>query len=342
MRPRAGRLPTRIAGVDEAGRGPLAGPVVAAAVILDPRRPIRGLRDSKQLDAAERERLRRMIRARAIAWGVGWADRDEIDCLNILQATLLAMRRALLALPVAPTHVRIDGNRCPVASTTCRCAMHARDDRSAATRVDAAISAASILAKTYRDALMVRARRALSGLRASPQHKGYGTPGAPAPRSSGTALADASPQSFEPGAPLPPWRGGLSKSRAMHRLRPPAAAHRVLAHRQRRAGRRSSSTRSRAAGMPAVAVTDQSNLFAMVKFYRAALERGIKPIIGVDLLVREADERAARLAPDAAVPEPGRLSQPDAAGEPRLSRRSGSGVPLVDRGWLDARQHRAG
>src|SRR5438045_9659632 len=88
----------RIAGVDEAGRGPLAGPVVAAAVILDPRRRVRGLADSKLLTAQQRERLALLIRARALAFGIGWADRDEIDCLNILEATLLAMRRALLAL----------------------------------------------------------------------------------------------------------------------------------------------------------------------------------------------------------------------------------------------------
>src|SRR6059058_4131592 len=111
--PRERRDRARIAGVDEAGRGPLAGPVVAAAVILDPRRRIRGLADSKLLTAEERERLALLIRARALAFGIGWADRDEIDCLNILEATLLAMRRALLALPVCPTHVQVDGNRCP-------------------------------------------------------------------------------------------------------------------------------------------------------------------------------------------------------------------------------------
>ena len=103
----------RVAGVDEAGRGPLAGPVVAAAVILDRGRRIRGLADSKVLTPNERARLAPIIRNRALAFGIGWADRDEIDSLNIFQATMLAMRRALLALPVAPTHVRVDGNRCP-------------------------------------------------------------------------------------------------------------------------------------------------------------------------------------------------------------------------------------
>ncbi len=94
--------PRRLAGVDEAGRGPLAGPVVAAAVILDPRRPIRGLADSKVLLPAVRERLSERIRTRALAWSIAWADREEIDALNILQATLLAMRRALLGLRLAP------------------------------------------------------------------------------------------------------------------------------------------------------------------------------------------------------------------------------------------------
>src|SRR5207302_7186698 len=92
-RPRERRDRARVAGVDEAGRGPLAGPVVAAAVILDPRRRIRGLADSKLLTAHERERLALLIRARALACGIGSADRDELDCLNVLEATLLAMRR---------------------------------------------------------------------------------------------------------------------------------------------------------------------------------------------------------------------------------------------------------
>ena len=103
---------TRIAGVDEAGRGPLAGPVVAAAVILNARRPIFGLADSKTLPPEERARLAVLIRTRAIAWGVGWSDSEEIDSLNILQASLLAMRRALMRLPLCPTHVQVDGN-CP-------------------------------------------------------------------------------------------------------------------------------------------------------------------------------------------------------------------------------------
>jgi ribonuclease HII len=164
---------SRVAGVDEAGRGPLAGPVVAAAVILDPRRRIRGLADSKQLSVAERERLAPIIHARALACGIGWADRDEIDSLNIFQATMLAMRRALLALPIPPTHVRVDGNRCPcIADLGLPCTLEAVVAGDA--RI-AAISAASILAKTCRDAMM----RALDGCYPGFElaaHKGYGTP----------------------------------------------------------------------------------------------------------------------------------------------------------------------
>jgi ribonuclease HII len=164
---------TRVAGVDEAGRGPLAGPVVAAAVILDPRRRIRGLADSKVLAPAERMRLAALIRARSLAWAIGWADRDEIDCLNIFQATMLAMRRALLALPVAPTHVRIDGNRCPrIGDLPLSCTLEAIVSGDA--RV-AAISAASILAKTYRDAMMQALDVCYPGFELA-SHKGYCTP----------------------------------------------------------------------------------------------------------------------------------------------------------------------
>jgi ribonuclease HII len=173
MRLPAGCNPARVAGVDEAGRGPLAGPVVAAAVILDPRHRIRGLADSKALSAAERGRLAPLIRARALAWAVGWADRDEIDSLNILQATMLAMRRALLALPVQPTHVRIDGNRCPcISDLPLPCTLEAIVAGDA--RV-AAISAASILAKTCRDAMMEALDRCYPGFELA-THKGYGTP----------------------------------------------------------------------------------------------------------------------------------------------------------------------
>jgi ribonuclease HII len=163
----------RVAGVDEAGRGPLAGPVVAAAVILHPQRRIRGLADSKVLAPAERARLAPIIRTRALAFGLGWADRDEIDALNIFQATMLAMRRALLALPIAPTHVRVDGNRCP-----CLTDLELACTYEAIVAGDAcvsAISAASILAKTYRDTMMGALDACYPGFELA-RHKGYATP----------------------------------------------------------------------------------------------------------------------------------------------------------------------
>jgi ribonuclease HII len=162
----------RVAGIDEAGRGPLAGPVVAAAVILHPQRRIRGLADSKILTPAERARLAPIIRTRALAFGLGWADRDEIDSLNILEATLLAMRRALLALPVTPTHVRVDGDRCPcIADLELPCTLEAIIAGDACV---AAISAASILAKTHRDAMMGALDACYPGFELA-VHKGYAT-----------------------------------------------------------------------------------------------------------------------------------------------------------------------
>ena len=158
------------AGVDEAGRGPLAGPVFAAAVILNPRRPIQGLRDSKQLTAPEREALAVLIRARALAWAVAWADAAEIDALNILQATHLAMRRALLGLALTADRVLIDGNRLPEIGELCgSCEAIIQGDASVP-----AISAASILAKTGRDALMHALDPVYPGYRLS-EHKGYAT-----------------------------------------------------------------------------------------------------------------------------------------------------------------------
>jgi len=165
--------PARCAGVDEAGRGPLAGPVVAAAVILNPRRRIYGLADSKILPAEERERLAPIIRERSLAWAVAWSDRDEIDSLNILGATFLAMRRALLRLPVCPTHVQVDGNQLPrIEDLRLGCTVEAIIEGDA--RV-AAISAASILAKTYRDAMMAKLDTCYPGFDLA-AHKGYGTP----------------------------------------------------------------------------------------------------------------------------------------------------------------------
>jgi ribonuclease HII len=160
-----------VAGVDEAGRGPLAGPVYAAAVILDPRRPIRGLRDSKELTPARREVLARRICERAIAWQVAWADVEEIDCLNILGATMLAMRRAVAGLAVRASLVQVDGNCVPQIADCC--------DRAEAIvggdATIAAISAASILAKQARDALMPLLEQAYPGYQLA-SHKGYATP----------------------------------------------------------------------------------------------------------------------------------------------------------------------
>jgi ribonuclease HII len=165
--------PPRYAGVDEAGRGPLAGPVVAAAVILHPRRRISGLADSKVLPPEERARLAPIIRSRALAWSVAWSDRDEIDSLNILGATFLAMRRALMCLPVCPTHVQIDGNQLPrIDDLRLGCTVEAVIEGDASV---AAISAASILAKTFRDAMMERLDACYPGFGFA-IHKGYGTP----------------------------------------------------------------------------------------------------------------------------------------------------------------------
>ena len=139
-------------GVDEAGRGPLAGPVVAAAVILDPTRPVVGLADSKVLTPAVRRELAAALRSRALGWSIGLASPAEIDALNILQATLLAMRRAVAGLALAPGHVEIDGNRLPRLEGLPGIVSAEAVVRGDASR--AAISAASILAKTVRDTLM--------------------------------------------------------------------------------------------------------------------------------------------------------------------------------------------
>jgi len=158
-----------VAGVDEAGRGPLAGPVVVAAVILDARRQIDGLADSKQLGETRRETLAPRIRERAAAWSVVAVEVDEIERLNILGATLAGMARALDALALAPTLALIDGNRLPKAL---RCPARAIVGGDAS---EAAISAASILAKTARDALM-RDLDAIHPGYGFARHKGYGTP----------------------------------------------------------------------------------------------------------------------------------------------------------------------
>ena len=162
-----------VAGVDEAGRGPLAGPVVAAAVILDPKRPISGLADSKKLSEAKRDELAEEIRGKALAWAVAAADRAEIDALNILAATMLAMRRAVAALATTPTGVVVDGNRLPDLQFD-EYLLNGEAIVGGDGKV-ASISAASILAKTSRDSIMIE----LDGVYPEygfARHKGYGTP----------------------------------------------------------------------------------------------------------------------------------------------------------------------
>ena len=161
-----------IAGVDEAGRGPLAGPVVAAAVVLRPGRGIPGLADSKVLSAETRAQLAIEIRRRALCYGVGWADPAEIDALNILHATFLAMRRAVLAMPLPPTRLLVDGNRLP-----CLKGLGVALTARAIVGGDAsepAISAASILAKTARDHYMDQ-MDTIYPQYAFASHKGYAT-----------------------------------------------------------------------------------------------------------------------------------------------------------------------
>jgi ribonuclease HII len=158
-----------VAGVDEAGRGPLAGPVVAAAVILDDLAPIRGLNDSKQLAPRVRERLFDEIRGKALCFAIAQASVEEIDTLNILQATMLAMRRAVEALRLRPHKVLVDGNRLPVLQMMAQAII-------GGDALEQSISAASILAKVHRDRLCLElhAQHPQYGFH---DHKGYGTPG---------------------------------------------------------------------------------------------------------------------------------------------------------------------
>lgn len=156
-----------VCGVDEAGRGPLAGPVYAAAVILDPVRPIIGLADSKKLSERKRESLAIMIKECALSWSIASSSVEEIDELNILQATLLAMRRAVESLTLNPVEALIDGNRCPLLTIPARAII--RGDAT-----EPSISAASILAKTARDAEMRLMHEAYPGYGLD-RHKGYDT-----------------------------------------------------------------------------------------------------------------------------------------------------------------------
>ncbi|MCC6206956.1 MAG: ribonuclease HII [Gammaproteobacteria bacterium] len=156
-----------IAGIDEAGRGPLAGPVIAAAVILDPARPIAGLNDSKLLSARQRDRLEAEIQTNALTWAVGRAEVEEIDQINILQATLLAMQRAVAALDPAPRRALIDGDRCPLLA--CPAQAIVKGDQKVAS-----IAAASILAKVARDREMEALDVLYPGYGLA-RHKGYPT-----------------------------------------------------------------------------------------------------------------------------------------------------------------------
>lgn len=158
----------RVCGVDEAGRGPLAGPVFAASVILDPERPIAGLADSKVLSARRREILFEQIRANALAWTIASASVDEIDALNILHASLLAMRRSVEQLVVHPVEVLVDGNRCPELPYPSRAVV-------GGDAIIAEISAASILAKVTRDAHMIELHKCYPDY-GFDRHKGYPTP----------------------------------------------------------------------------------------------------------------------------------------------------------------------
>ena len=203
-----------LVGVDEAGRGPLAGPVVAAAVILDPARPVPGLADSKQLTARARESLSAALKVRALAFGIGEASPGEIDALTILQATFLAMRRALEALAAAcaagtaivPARVVVDGNRLPGGEAIFPAARF-----EAVVRADAlvpAVSAASILAKVHRDAIMAE----LDGI-----HPGYGFA-----RHQGYPTA-AHRAALEALGPSPVHRRSFAP--VLSCVRPPAARH---------------------------------------------------------------------------------------------------------------------
>ncbi len=156
-----------VAGIDEVGRGPLAGPVVAAAVVLDPARPIGGLTDSKRLSAQRRDELAARIRAEALAVAVAHVERDEIDALNILQATMTAMTRAVAALEPRPAWALIDGNRCPDLGIPARAVVGGDG-------TEPAISAASIVAKVERDHAMIAHAERYPGYGFA-RHKGYGT-----------------------------------------------------------------------------------------------------------------------------------------------------------------------
>ena len=165
---RMGDSPALVAGIDEAGRGPLAGSVVAAAVILDPSRPIAGLTDSKKLGEKQRHALEAEIKLKARAWAVAEASHEEVDAINILQASLLAMKRALLNLELKPDKVLVDGNRLPAVEGYNMSAIVKGD------LCEPCISAASILAKNFRDRQMLELDRLFPEYQFA-RHKGYPT-----------------------------------------------------------------------------------------------------------------------------------------------------------------------
>lgn len=162
-----GAVECRVAGVDEVGRGPLCGAVVAAAVILNPKKPILGLNDSKKLSESKRELLAEQIKAEAVSWCLGRAEVEEIDAINILQASMLAMQRAVNGLTIAPEYVLVDGNRCPQLSYPSQAVVKG-DSRIIE------IAAASVLAKVARDQEMLMLDEQYPGYGLA-QHKGYPT-----------------------------------------------------------------------------------------------------------------------------------------------------------------------
>ena len=211
----------RIAGVDEAGVGPLAGPVVAAAVILPRGLRPRGLDDSKQLDEPARDRLAAEVKAGAVAWGVGVASHLEVDALNVYQAGLLAMRRAVEALSPAPQHLLVDARRVPGVAWPQQGIVKG-DARSLS------IAAASVVAKTTRDALMVEAEARFPGYGFA-RHKGYGSPAAPRGPAAARPLR-APPAQLRAGARGAAGRPGRAAASLFGAPRAPSTTRRAAPH----------------------------------------------------------------------------------------------------------------